>query len=210
MLILSLGQEDSLEKEMVTHSSIPVWEPPWTEEPDGSQSMGSQRVRHNGALTPPPVTYKHKVIFFLQITKCPCLKYNNLHLPIRQTQLTFLKEFKYLCKNFSKEELCIFYTSLFSFNEYQIMKFSCFIIIIFICFKISIVNNCFHVFLLLSLTQDLNPGLLDCRQVHNRLSYEGSPLFYYSFSYINIAHKTDCIISRNLCPGNSVVLEALS
>ena len=41
---LILGQEDSLEKEMETHSSILAWEIPWTEEPGGLQSMGSQRV----------------------------------------------------------------------------------------------------------------------------------------------------------------------
>ena len=75
---------------------------------------------------------------------------------------------------------------------------------------LSIVNNCFHGFLLPSLTQDSNPGPLHCRQVPYWLNYEGSPLFYYSFSYINIAHKPDCIISRNLCLGNSVVLEELS
>ena len=45
--IRSLGQEDPLEVEMTTHSSIPGWEIPWTEEPDGLQSMGSQRVRHD-------------------------------------------------------------------------------------------------------------------------------------------------------------------
>jgi len=38
----SLGQEDSLEKEMATHSSILVWKISWTEEPGGIQSMGSQ------------------------------------------------------------------------------------------------------------------------------------------------------------------------
>ena len=38
------GQEDPLVKEMATHSSILVWEIPWTEEPDGLQSMGLQRV----------------------------------------------------------------------------------------------------------------------------------------------------------------------
>ena len=42
-----LGWEDPLEKEMTTHSSILAWEIPWTEEPDGLQSMGSQRIRHN-------------------------------------------------------------------------------------------------------------------------------------------------------------------
>ena len=41
-----LGQEDPLEKEMATHSSILAWEIPWTEEPGGQQSRGSQRVGH--------------------------------------------------------------------------------------------------------------------------------------------------------------------
>ena len=45
----SLGQEDPLEKEMATHSSILAWKVPWTEEPSGLQSMGSQRVRHDWA-----------------------------------------------------------------------------------------------------------------------------------------------------------------
>ena len=40
----SLGWEDLLEKEMATHSSIPAWRIPGTEEPDRLQSMGSQRV----------------------------------------------------------------------------------------------------------------------------------------------------------------------
>jgi len=43
----SLGQEDPPEKGMATHSSILDWEIPWTEEPGGLQSMGSQRVRHD-------------------------------------------------------------------------------------------------------------------------------------------------------------------
>ena len=40
----SLGWEDPLEEAMVTHSSILAWRIPWTEEPGGLQSMGSQRV----------------------------------------------------------------------------------------------------------------------------------------------------------------------
>jgi len=45
--LLSLGQEDPLEKGMAIHSSILAWESPWTEELCGLQSMGSQRVRHD-------------------------------------------------------------------------------------------------------------------------------------------------------------------
>ena len=42
--VRTLGQEDTLEKEMAIHSSIFAWRILWTEEPDGLQSMGSQRV----------------------------------------------------------------------------------------------------------------------------------------------------------------------
>ena len=45
--VQSLGQEDLLEKEMATHSSILAWKIPSTEEPGGLQSMGSQRVGHD-------------------------------------------------------------------------------------------------------------------------------------------------------------------
>ena len=47
MQIQSLSQEDPLEKEMATHSSILAWEIPRTEEPGGLQSMGLQRVGHD-------------------------------------------------------------------------------------------------------------------------------------------------------------------
>ena len=45
--VRSLGQEDPLEKEMATYSSTLAWKIPWTEEPGGLQSMGSQRVGHD-------------------------------------------------------------------------------------------------------------------------------------------------------------------
>ena len=47
MWVQSLGQEDPLEKEMATHSSILAWKIPWTEEPCRLQTVGSQRVGHN-------------------------------------------------------------------------------------------------------------------------------------------------------------------
>ena len=47
MLVRSLGQEDPLEEEMATHSSLLAWKIPWTEEPGGLQSTGSQRVGHD-------------------------------------------------------------------------------------------------------------------------------------------------------------------
>jgi len=47
MRVCSLGQEDPLEKETATHSSILVWEIPWTEKPGRMQSMESQRAGHD-------------------------------------------------------------------------------------------------------------------------------------------------------------------
>ena len=49
--VRSLGREDPLEKEMVTHSSILAWRIPWTEEPGRLQSMWSQRVGHDWATS---------------------------------------------------------------------------------------------------------------------------------------------------------------
>ena len=45
--VQSLGWEELLEEGMATHSSILAWRIPWTKEPGGLQSMGSQRVEHD-------------------------------------------------------------------------------------------------------------------------------------------------------------------
>ena len=45
--VQSLGQEDALEKEMATHSSILAWRIPWIEEPGSLQSMGSKELQDN-------------------------------------------------------------------------------------------------------------------------------------------------------------------
>ena len=47
MQVPSVGQEDLLEKEMATHSSILAWKIPWMEEAGRLQSIGSQRVGHD-------------------------------------------------------------------------------------------------------------------------------------------------------------------
>ena len=47
MWVQSLGREDPLEEGMATYSSILAWRIPWTEEPGGLQSIGTQRVRHD-------------------------------------------------------------------------------------------------------------------------------------------------------------------
>ena len=48
--VRSLGQEEPLEEEMATHSSMLAWRIPWTEEPGRFASMGSQRVRYHSAI----------------------------------------------------------------------------------------------------------------------------------------------------------------
>ena len=54
-LVQSLGQEDSLEEEMATHSNILAWRIPRTEEPGGLQSMGSRRVGRDSETKPAPL-----------------------------------------------------------------------------------------------------------------------------------------------------------
>ena len=49
--VQSLGWEDPLEKELAIHSSTLAWKIPWTEEPSRLQSMGSQRVGHDGVTS---------------------------------------------------------------------------------------------------------------------------------------------------------------
>ena len=50
--VRSLGREDSLEKEMATHSNTFTWKIPWMEEPGRLQSMGLLQVRHDWAIIP--------------------------------------------------------------------------------------------------------------------------------------------------------------
>ena len=76
--VLSLGQEDPLEKKMATHSSILAWRIPWTEEPDGLQSMGSQRVGPDWATN----THTHTHTAALQCCvsfRCTMKWISNMH-----------------------------------------------------------------------------------------------------------------------------------
>ena len=67
--VRSLGQEDPLEKEMAMHSSTIAWKIPWTEEPGGLQSMGSQRVGHDW------VTSTSLSLFMLPLMPCDNLSH---------------------------------------------------------------------------------------------------------------------------------------
>ena len=62
--VQSLGQEDLLEKGTATHTNIVAWRIPWTGEPGGLQSMGSQRVRYDWAINTLRVTIKCKRILY--------------------------------------------------------------------------------------------------------------------------------------------------
>ena len=63
--VRSLGREDPLEKEMETHSSIPAWKIPWTEETGERQFMRSQRVRHDWATSLSLSLSKHNIRWVL-------------------------------------------------------------------------------------------------------------------------------------------------
>ena len=67
--VWSLGQKDPLEKEMAAHYSILAWKIPWTEEPDGLQSIGSQRVRQDWAA--------NKFIYSLCIYICTSVQFSH-------------------------------------------------------------------------------------------------------------------------------------
>ena len=64
--VRSLGGEDPLEEEMATHSSVLAWEIPWTEEPGGLQSTGSQRVGQD--LGTKTTTKKLNVLRYADVT----------------------------------------------------------------------------------------------------------------------------------------------
>ena len=65
--VRSLGQEDPLEEEMATHSSILAWEIPLTEEPGGLQTKGLQRVKHNLATEHVDVAMIRVIYFEINI-----------------------------------------------------------------------------------------------------------------------------------------------
>ena len=63
--VQSLGQEDPLEKEMATHSSILAWAVQWTGEPGWLQTMGHKKVRHDLASKPKPAKPSVSPILFM-------------------------------------------------------------------------------------------------------------------------------------------------
>ena len=76
--IRSLGWEDPLEKEMVTHSSILAWRIPWTEKPGRLQSTGSQRVGHDWATS---FSFSHSSKVMFKILQARLQQYVNCEIP---------------------------------------------------------------------------------------------------------------------------------
>ena len=87
--VRSLGQEDPLEKEMATHSSILAWRIPWTEEPGGLQSTGSQRVGHDWATSLTHSLTRNKVTVS-RIHGSPLQNLFNVHLYLFYLVDTFM------------------------------------------------------------------------------------------------------------------------
>ena len=76
MWVQFLGQEDTLEEGMATHSSILVWRIPWTEEPEGFQSIGSHRVGHDLAFTHAESNYAHRKSTCRLLSPHPHIEFN--------------------------------------------------------------------------------------------------------------------------------------
>ena len=76
--VRSLGWEDPLEKEMATHSSILAWRIPWSEEPGGLHSMGSQRVGHDWATSFSLSFHFNFFYIYLLFFLCVCVFFFNL------------------------------------------------------------------------------------------------------------------------------------
>ena len=87
MQIWSLGQEHHLEEGMATHSSILAWEIPWTEEPGGLYSMGSQRVGHDLEMT--------------KWQQYPCHKLRKIHI-LKHFAISMSQELFYYSVQFSR------------------------------------------------------------------------------------------------------------
>ena len=92
-----LSQEDSLEKGMVTHSSILVWKIRWTEEPGGLQFIGSQRVRHNWATNHAHTHSSFNATIMAELNHCDKSDMNHKVLIFFHYITLYRKKFSNLC-----------------------------------------------------------------------------------------------------------------
>ena len=89
MQVQSLGQEDSLEKEMATCSSILAWETPWAEKPGELQTIESQRVRHNLATEHVHSEKEYLFYFLLLLLLFVCFGFFFFFLPEKLLEKRF-------------------------------------------------------------------------------------------------------------------------
>ena len=114
--VWSLGQENTLEKKMATHSSILAWRIPWTEELSGLQSTGSQRIRRNWAHTPSFInSYKNTSLY------CTWLYFNftrTAFLSVLFTHWGFVQPcIKQLCWHYFSNVICSLCVSVSHFGN---------------------------------------------------------------------------------------------
>ena len=82
--IWSLGQEEPLEKQMATHSSILAWRIPWTEEPGELQSMGLKRVSHDWGTNTHTHTHTHTPAYLILLIFLPVILILALSHPVQR------------------------------------------------------------------------------------------------------------------------------
>ena len=95
--VRSLGQEDPLEKEMATHSSILAWEIPRTDDPGELQSMGLQRVSHDLATK-----LRKKIQSHIHLHSCKYIKWPHLYGLICCKQHLYSPIYELTCITFSE------------------------------------------------------------------------------------------------------------
>ena len=95
--VLSQGQEDPLEKEMTTHSSILAWRIPWTEEPGGLPSMGSRRVRHNWSNLAAAVAAGYTKVRLVKAMVFPVVMYGCESWTIKKAESQIIDAFELWC-----------------------------------------------------------------------------------------------------------------
>ena len=184
--VWSLGQENTLEKKMATHSSILAWRIPWTEEPGGLQSMGLQRVGHNWART-----HSFNNSYTNTSLYCALLYFNftrTAFLFVLFTNWGFVQPcIKPLCWHYFFNVICSLCVSVSHFGN------SCNISNLFIMVIIFIRVICDQWLLMLLLQKDY--GWLKAQIMVSLFSSRAFLMKTYAlFRHSAISYLTDCII----------------
>ena len=131
MWVRSLGQEDPLEETTATHSRILAQKIPWKEEPGGLQSMGSQRVGHNGACTRRSERGSKVHILYSAVMSLKSFLIQENSLPTMVFLLPYPTNDIYLLKKQSSWSYGMFYILNLTFSSWQCSTFSSTLLILF-------------------------------------------------------------------------------